>query len=77
MESSQYMPYQRVGVKNYDQDVNYTGSHKPTYQRTYDSCPIQIKIKGGDLSIAYDMLSYKLKLIHLDDTQFIFPFWTE
>ena len=50
-----------------DQDLIDTDSHKSRHHCKFDSCIIQINSNGGSIEIFYTMVSYKPKVIHVED----------
>ena len=60
----------------YDQDEIDTGIHKSRYHRKNISCSIQIKYNRENITIVYNMFSYKLKDICWGGYTRVIPYQT-
>ena len=60
------MPQHRVNGSFYDHAI-VTGSYKPRYSWEDDYCIIQINTNQDSIAMVYNMVSFKLKVMYVED----------
>ena len=74
MTSEIHITQHRVNGNIYDKYAIGTRSYKSRYNWSNNSCSIHIKGSEENISTVYNMVTYKLKVLHVDDdTQKFFP----